>query len=98
MRIYVDSDYCCHSERTSESDREFEVDFFDTKCAVFIEGYRYIPTNESWTRSDGTTFQGEMIAPYKDFAELDSAQRQYEVEKLADAENALAILLGGVSE
>jgi hypothetical protein len=39
-----------------------------------------------------------MITPWKDYNELDAAQRQYEREKLADAENALAILLGGASE
>lgn len=36
-----------------------------------------------------------MITPWVDYRELDEAQRVFEQEKLADAENALAILLGG---
>ena len=36
-----------------------------------------------------------MIAPWKDWNELDNAQRAYELEQLADALAALAIL--GVS-
>ena len=51
--------------------------FFDGKCDGFVEGYRFVPDGESWTRSDGTVFCGEMISPWKDYAELDSAQRQY---------------------
>lgn len=92
--IYIDSDYKCH---TSNADNlvAVETDFFDGKCDSFIEGYRFVPSGESWTRSDGVVFNGEMISTWKDFAELDDAQRQYELEKLADAENALAILLGG---
>ena len=69
--------------------------FFDGKCDAFIEGYRFIPAGETWVRSDGVEFQGAMIAPWKDYGELDEAQRAYERELLADAETALAILLGG---
>lgn len=95
MKIYIDSDYCCHLEKKNEDFREFDIDFFDAKCATFVEGYRYIPPDESWIRDDGVKFQGEMIAPCKDFSELDTVQRQYEVERLTDAENALKILFGG---
>lgn len=92
--IYIDSDFKCRpvSDGTMTA---VETDFFDGKCDTFIEGYRFIPAGETWVRSDGVEFRGEMIAPWKDYRELDEAQRAYERELLADAETALAILLGG---
>ena len=39
MRIYVDNEYNCHSCNDGTM-REFEVSFFDGKCAEFVEGYR----------------------------------------------------------
>lgn len=92
--IYIDSDFKCHliDDGTMTA---VETDFFDGMCDAFIEGYRFVPSGENWTREDGKIFSGEMIAPWKDYTELDAAQRAYEREKLADAENALAILLGG---
>lgn len=92
--IYVDSEFKCHSTDDGTM-TAVETTFFDGKCDIFIEGYRYIPAGETWTRSDGRVFHGEMVAPWKDYRELDSAQRAYERERLADAENALAILYGG---
>ena len=92
--IYIDSEFKCHVTNDGTM-TAIETDAFDGKCDAFIEGYRFVPNGESWTRSDGVVFEGEMIAPWKSFGELDSAQREYEREKLADAENALAILLGG---
>lgn len=92
--IYIDSEFKCHITNDGTM-TTVETDFFDGKCDSFIEGYRLVPSGESWTRPDGVVFNGEMISPWKDFAELDNAQRSYERELLADAENALAILLGG---
>lgn len=94
--IYIDSDFKCHTLNDGTK-REVETDFFDGKCATFIEGYRFIPSGESWTREDGEVFKGEMITPWKNYDELDAAQREYEKQKLTDAENALAILLGGAT-
>lgn len=94
-KTYYDSEFKCHTSNTDGKFHEFHVQFFDNKCQTFVEGYRYIPPGESWTRSDGTVFGGEMIAPWKPFDELDNAQREYERQQLADAENALGILLGG---
>ena len=88
MKIYIDSNYKCHA-LPGEGLREFDVPFFDGKCAEFIEGYRYIPKDEEWVRSDGEVFKGEMIAPWKNYAELYIAQLEYD---LADADAALAIL------
>lgn len=93
--IYIDSEHRCHTTNPDGTFREIETSFFDGKCDYFIEGYRFVPDGESWTREDGTVFRGEMISPRKDYDELDNAQREYERAILADAENALAILLGG---
>ena len=39
MKIYIDSDFKCHAENDGTM-REFEVSFFDSKCAEFVVGYR----------------------------------------------------------
>lgn len=92
--VYLDSDFKCHVANDGTMTAA-ESDFFDGKCGTFIEGYRFVPTGMSWMREDGEVFQGEMASPWKDYDELEKAQREYESEKLIDAENALAILLGG---
>lgn len=92
--IYIDSEFKCHLTDDGTM-TAVETDSFDGKCDAFVEGYRLIPSGKSWTRSDGIVFHGEMIAPWKSYDELDSIQRTYERERLADAENALAILYGG---
>lgn len=92
MTIFIDKDFKCHTENDGTM-TEVQTDFFDGKCAEFIEGYRFVPEGENWTREDGTVFAGEMVAPWKPYRELDAAQRQYERE-LAEAAR---ILLGEVS-
>lgn len=87
--IYIDFDFKCHSANDSAY-TAVETDFFDGKCDAFIEGYRYIPAGAVWTREDGVTFTGEMIAPWKDWRELDEAQRAYERQLLAEYEQALS--------
>lgn len=89
MILFIDKDYCLHTENDGTM-TSVETDFFDGKCDAFIEGYRLIPSGESWTRSDGVVFVGEMIAPWKDYAELDAAQREYERQLLSEYETALA--------
>lgn len=92
MKIYIDSEYCCHATNPDGIYTEVETDFFDGKCTKSIEGYRFVPFGESWTREDGVVFRGEMIAPWKPYSELDAAQREYEQEQLADMQAALEIL------
>jgi hypothetical protein len=96
MKVYIDSEFKCHTTNPDLEYREVETDFFDGKCDIFVEGYRFVPFGESWTREDGVTFQGEMIVPWKPYDELDAAQRVYEREKLAESTEALKVL--GVSE
>ena len=94
MKIYLDADFKCHASNSSDL-REVEADFFNGKCAAFIEGYRFVPGGESWQREDGEVFTGEMVAPLVDYAELDAAQRTYEQEVIKDMKEALNAL--GVS-
>ena len=89
MIVYIDSDFKCHITDDGTM-TAVETDFFDGKCDAYIEGYRFIPFGSSWTREDGETFAGESISPWKDYAELDEAQRNYEQELIADYESALA--------
>lgn len=90
MTIYIDADFKCHASNPDDIYTAVETEFFDGKCATYIEGYRFVPAGAAWTRPDGVVFQGEMIAPCKDWRELDAAQRDYEREQLAAYEQALS--------
>ena len=87
MKIFIDSDFKCHTVNPDGVFREFEVELFDGKCQAFIEGYIYIPMIESKTRSDGVVLYGEMITPWKPYSELAAAQAQYERD-MADLKEA----------
>lgn len=78
--IYLDSDYKCHLTDDGTM-TAIETDAFDGKCAAYIEGYRFVPSGSTWEREDGVKFQGEMVSPWKDWRELDKAQRTYEQEQ-----------------
>ena len=103
MRIYIDSDYKC-STASAEGRREFDAEFFDGKCSAFVEGYRYVPPGETWTRADGVTFAGEMISPWKDYSILTAAQAAYEqaqsenAAEIADMQSALNVMGVSVNE
>ena len=88
--IYVDDDYKCHASNPNGTYREISTDIFDGMCDAYVEGYRYIPAGERWVRDDGVVFAGEMVAPWKDWKELDAAQREYGREQLAKYEQALS--------
>lgn len=73
MTIYIDNDYKCHV--TDDGTRRvFDVPFFDGKCAEFIEGYRFVPIGETWIRSDGQMFTGEMIASFREYSHIAEIQ------------------------
>ena len=82
--IYLDSDFKCHILNNGTMTPQ-ETDFFDGKCDYFIEGYRFVPAGETWTRSDGVVFAGEMVSSWKNYDELNSIQRQYEKQLLTEA-------------
>ena len=82
MQIYIDADFKCYTA-LKEGRTALETDFFEGMCAAYIEGYRFVPAGKTWTAADGTVFRGEMITPWKPWAELDAAQRAYERERAA---------------
>ena len=94
--IYLDSDFCCHITNDGTM-TEVETDVFDGKCNAYIEGFRFVPSGETWVRSDGEVFHGEMVAPFTNYAVLSMIQKQYmeDQTQMEDMANALAIL--GVS-
>ena len=89
--IYIDNDFKCHVTDDGTM-TAVETDAFDGKCDAYIEGYRFVPSGKNWTREDGELFQGEMITPWKDYKELDDAQRIHERQLLKEYEAELAEL------
>ena len=77
--IYIDSDFKCHVANDGAM-MAVETKFFDGKCDAYIEGFRFVPAGKIWTREDGAIFEGEMIAAWMDYNELDQVQRQHERE------------------
>lgn len=90
--FYIDKDFKCHATNPNGEYREINKSIFQNKCNDFIEGYRYIPYGENWTREDGIIFTGEMITPWKNYSELDLIQRKYEKQLLEKTQNELAEL------
>lgn len=84
MKIYVDSNRHCHTSNPDGIYTEIETDFFNDKCDEFVEGYCY---------DDSRGYPA--IYPWKDYTELDNAQREYERQLLAEYTEALKIM--GVS-
>ena len=97
MTIYLDSDFCCHLTDDGMM-RAVETDAFDGKSQLYIEGCHFIPEGETWTRSDGAQFEGEMIAPAVDYASLEKAQEQYELDQASAADMLEALEILGVTE
>ena len=89
MKIYIDNEFKCHTQAADDR-TAVETDFFDGMCAAYIEGYRFVPTGKVWKAIDGTVYPGEMITPWKSWAELDAVQREYEREQVQSltAQNA----------
>ncbi len=96
MTIYIDENFKCHLTNTG-SLTPVDSDFFNGMCKTCIEGYRYIPAGESWTREDGTVFTGEMIAPAEDIRLLEAAQAAYEEARAENADALAALEVLGVS-
>lgn len=97
MKVYIDADYKCHANNDG-SLQEVETSYFDGKCKNYIEGYRYLPSGQTWTRDDGEIFYGEMIWPWKEYALLEEFQAQYEEMLAQQADMRAALELLGVSD
>ena len=80
--LYIDTEFKLHTSNDGTM-ASVDTDFFDGKCDVYVEGFRFVPYGRRWVRSDGVVFEGEMIAPWKPYNELQAAQKQYEKD-LAD--------------
>ena len=89
MKIYIDSDFKCHLADTGGL-TAVETDFFAGKCDTYIEGYRFVPAGQTWTREDGVEFAGEMIAPWRPWDDLDAVQRVFERQQIVAYEAALS--------
>lgn len=96
MTIYINTDFKCHTV-AGDGMTAVETTVFDGKCVAYIEGYRFVPAGKTWTAADGTVFRGEMISPWKPWAELDAAQRAYERERAAALEAQNAELLDAMA-
>ena len=90
MTIYIDNDYKCHVF-AAEGRRAVETELFDGKCPEWIESYRFVPSDEIWTRGDGEVFTG-MMAPWKDLSEAYAAQAAYVTAEVEDMRAALDLL------
>ena len=88
MTIYIDSDYKCYVS-AAEGRRAIETNEFDGKCPEWIESFRFVPADETWTRGDGEVFT-EMMAPWKDLGEAYAAQAAYVTAQNAQYEAALS--------
>ena len=97
MTIYIDADFKCHVSDDGTM-TAVETDFFDGKCAAYIEGYRFVPAGSVWARPDSVVFSGEMVAPWKDWQELDEAQRVYEREQLATITLENSVLMDNMAQ
>ena len=75
------SEFKCHATNPDSTFREVESEFFDGKCAEFIEGYCY---------DDSKGYV--QIYPWKPFRDLDIAQRKYEKQQLEECLEALWVM------
>ena len=91
MIVYLDSEYRCHLTDDGTM-RPVETDFFDGKCRAYLEGYRFVPEGERWTRKDGAVFNGEMIAPAENYGALALAQAQHEADEAEHLEELAALI------
>ena len=91
MTIFIDNDCKCYASDDGTR-RAFDVPFFDSKCAEFVEGYRYVPSGETWTRADGHRFTGQMVTPWRDYSELAAIQSAVDRTQ-AQADEEIAALI-----
>lgn len=90
MKTFIDSEFHLHTTNPYGVFREVRTGFFDENaCAEFIEGHLHVPKGESFTNPEGIVFQGKMTAPWRNYNELDAAQRRYERQLIAEYRAAL---------
>lgn len=88
VTVYLGSDFRCYTEPADDR-TPFITDFFSGREEL-IDLYRVVPDGESWVRSDGVVFQGEMISPCSDNDTSPDFLRVKELEAaLAEIQEAL---------
>lgn len=89
--IYLDTQFMCHPENDDSFEllTSIETDVFDNYCDEYIKGYRFVPEGYTWTREDGIKFNGEMIAPAKNWKDLIVLQHITDQEALSTYKDAL---------
>ena len=99
MKIYLDKDFKCHTKENSRKVQSVETNVFDGKCTAFIEGHRFVPAGQSWTREDAVVFSGEMVAPFKDSRLLEMVQNMYEqIQAGQEAQDSQIAYIGMMTE
>lgn len=84
MKIYLDTDYKCHTQNDGMM-REIETPFFDGKCAEYIEGYIYDDRN------------GIAVYPWQSYAQLETIQSAVDRTQ-AEADEQIMGLLDTIEE
>lgn len=92
--IFLNADFQCFTAEKADTVQSVETSVFDGKCNAYIEGYRFVPQGQQWTRNDGVVFEGEMAAPFKDYTYLEMVQSLYEqlATDITDTQLAVAEL------
>lgn len=90
MIIYIDNENKCHVANDGTMTETLAPSVFVGKCPAFIEGYVFIP--RATEEINGEIYGNGLLYPWKDYSELDAAQRQYERELIADMQQALNTL------
>lgn len=92
--IYIDPNtFHCYVEQDDKKTRiPHDEPCFNGKCKTFVEGYCCVPVGYNWTDIDGTVHPGGVVFPWKNYNELDAAQREYERQLLAEYAEALKIM------
>ena len=85
MKIYIDNEFKCHASNDGTM-REVETDFFDGRCAEFIEGYKYDDSKGYVT-----------IYPWKPYSQLATIQTAVDRTQ-ADADEQIMELLDVIEE
>ena len=91
MIVYIDNDYKCHAS-PGDGLTAVETYAFDGKCRQYIEGYRFVPAGQSWTRVDRQVFRGEMVTPWRDYGILSEFQEVAQEEQAKATEEIAAIV------
>lgn len=85
--IYLDPNFMCHITNDGTM-TEVQTEAFDGICNNAIELMRFVPSGETWERSDGRIIHGEFVQA-TDSAKIAEYQLQAEID---DMKAALALL------